>query len=187
MIVIDGKIVDEQILKKEFVCDLQKCKGACCVEGDSGAPLEDDEVDILESIYENIKPFLTAEGIEAIEAEGHFVFDEEERRCKTTLIKGGPCAYIQYENGVSQCGIERAWKAGATDFRKPISCHLYPIRIDTQHNTVKLKYEKWSICADACTLGKSLKVPVYKFLKEPIIRKYGEQFYAGLTYVAEKG
>lgn len=178
MILIHNNIIDDAILQEKFVCNLSKCKGACCIEGESGAPLEFDELAELEEIFETIKPFLTPEGIESIEQNGHFVFDEIDRIFKTPLIDGGACAYINYdEQGISKCGIEHAWKAGAVEFRKPISCHLYPIRIEKSALFEKLNYEEWDICADACALGKELKVPVYQFLKEPIIRKYGADFY----------
>jgi len=182
MLIIENKIIDEAVLTEKFVCDLSKCKGACCIEGESGAPLEIEELSELENIFEEIKPFLTKEGIQAIEKQGHFVLDKVDRRYKTPLIKKGPCAYIQYENGIAQCGIENAWKAGATAFRKPISCHLYPIRIQREASFESLEYETWEICSPACSLGEALKVPVYQFLKEPIIRKYGESFYAALEY-----
>lgn len=180
MLVIENKLIDPEILTEKFVCDLTKCKGACCVEGDCGAPLDIEELGFLEEIQEKIKPYLTPEGIKEIDKNGGFVLDKSDRKFKTNLIKKGPCVYINYENGIAHCGIERAWKDGVVDFRKPISCHLYPIRISKDNMLEEVNYERWSICKAACSLGKKLKVPVYQFLKEPIIRKYGEGFYLAL-------
>lgn len=188
MLIIDNKVLEEAIFKEEFVCNLQACKGACCWEGDFGAPLELDELDILASIYEKVKPFLTEEGIAAIEAEGTAVFVPQEREYATTLIENGACAYLTYgEDGIAKCGIEQAYKAGAIDYKKPISCHLYPIRVEEldQSNFEKLAYDRWEICRAACENGKKLQVPIYKFLKEPLIRKYGEEFYERMQGLAD--
>lgn len=177
MLIIDDILVSEEIFEKKFVCDLQKCKGACCIEGDCGAPLKKEEIAILESEYENYKPYLTSEGIEAIEKQGFYEEDIDDKSPNTPLINGGPCAFINYKDGISYCGIEKAYLEGKTTFRKPISCHLYPIRVSGVGELQAVNYERWSICADACTLGESLSVPVYKFLKEPIERAFGEEFY----------
>jgi hypothetical protein len=184
MIVHENVILTDDIKEEEFVCDLTKCKGACCVHGDSGAPLEDDEVTILEEIYQDVKPFLRQEGIEAIDHLGTSVVDFDKERV-TPLVKGKECAYVVFENGVTKCGIEKAYEAGETDFRKPISCHLYPIRLQKFEHNIAVNYHRWGICADACTLGQSLKVPLYKFLKDPLIRKFGEKWYDGLVDLIE--
>ncbi len=176
MIAIDKYLVSEDLLDEQFVCDLNKCKGACCVEGDEGAYLTEDEADTLDDIYEDVKEFLTPEGRAAIEEQGKYVLNTE-GAMRTTLIDGKACAYIRYENGISFCGIERAWEKGEVDFRKPVSCHLYPVRTKDLGDYQAVNYETWEICADACVLGQSLKVPVYKYLKEPLIRALGEEFY----------
>ncbi len=182
MIAIEDKLISDDLKEKHFICDLNACKGACCVEGDGGAPLEKKELEQLKSIFEKVKPYLTVEGIATIEEFGSFVYDEKEDSYSTTLINGKACAFVNYENGISFCGIEKAYKDKKIDFKKPISCHLYPIRV-TKHATYEaLNYEKWDICKAACIKGALKKVPVYKFLKEPLIRKYGKEFYKALEF-----
>jgi hypothetical protein len=181
MLVVDNLIVSGEIFEKQFVCNLSKCKGECCVAGDSGAPVKKEELQSLEAEFNNYKDYLTKEGIQSIEKNGFSVYDKEDMTHKTTLIEGGPCAYINYDKkGIAICGIERAYLDGKTSYRKPISCHLYPIRVSSVGELTAVNYEEWDICADACTLGKELKVPVYKFLKEPLIRAYGEEVYSTL-------
>ncbi len=185
MIQVGDILVSDDIREKEFVCNLEKCKGACCVEGDYGAPLEPEELDILKETYPKIKDYLTPEGIRAIEKQGTYVLDPD-GDYSTPTIGGRECAYAIYDDkGILKCGIEHAWKEGKTGFRKPISCHLYPIRITKKKNFEAINYNKWSICSPACTLGKELEVPLYKFLKEPLIRKYGEAWYTELVEVIE--
>jgi hypothetical protein len=180
VILIDDVLISDDVLEKQFVCNIAKCKGACCVEGDTGAPVEKEERKILKKIYPKIKPYLLPEGIEAIEKQGVYVDepDEEYTAYATPLINGGVCAYINYdENGAAVCAIENAHRDGVIDFKKPISCHLYPIRLKKMETVTAMNYDVWDICSDACKLGKKLQVPVYQFLKEPIIRKFGEEFY----------
>jgi len=187
MLIIQEILVSDDIVEEQFVCNLNACKGACCWEGDLGAPLEAEELEILKRIYEDIKPFLTAEGIAVIEQEGLYTYYPAAEDYGTPLIDGKACVYLTYdETGIAQCGIERAWKAGATDFRKPISCHLYPIRIKRNEELgfEAINYDRWDICSAACTLGKSLQMPVYRFVKEALIRKYGEDFYEELDEAA---
>lgn len=187
MLIIQDKLVSDDVVEEHFICDLNACKGACCWEGDYGAPLEESELAVLDSIYEEVKPFLSPAGIAAIEAQGkHTWFDGMGHG--TTLIDGGPCAYLTFDgNGIAFCGIEKAWAAGATHFRKPISCHLYPIRVNffDASEIEALNYDRWEICSAACTLGKKEKMPVYRFLKEALIRKFGEDFYEELDGAAE--
>ncbi|MBT0549922.1 DUF3109 domain-containing protein [Riemerella anatipestifer] len=186
MIQIEDKLISEDLFSEEFVCNLNKCKGACCIEGDAGAPLEQSEVKILEDIYPKIKSYLRPEGIKAIEEQGTSVEDFE-GDLVTPLIDNRDCAYVIFdENGITKCGIEKAYEEGAIDWQKPISCHLYPIRITEYSTFTAFNYHEWKICSDACALGKELKVPVYKFLKTPLIRKYGEGFYQTLTEAAEE-
>lgn len=186
MIQIEDKLISEDLFSEEFVCNLNKCKGACCIEGDAGAPLEQSEVKILEDIYPKIKSYLRPEGIKAIEEQGTSVEDFE-GDLVTPLIDNRDCAYVIFdENGITKCGIEKAYEEGAIDWQKPISCHLYPIRITKYSTFTAFNYHEWKICSDACALGKELKVPVYKFLKTPLIRKYGEGFYQTLTEAGEE-
>ncbi len=187
MILIDDTCISDDIAEKFFVCNLEKCKGACCVEGDLGAPLEESELPVLEDIYEAVKPYLTPEGIAAIEEQGKYIKDWE-GDYSTTTINDRECAYAFYDDkGILKCGIEQAYLEGKTDFKKPISCHLYPIRITKYENFHALNYDRWSICSDACTLGEQLGVEVYRFLKEPLIRAYGEEWYRQLTEEIENG
>jgi hypothetical protein len=189
MILIDDILVSDDVMQKQFVCNLKKCKGICCIEGDSGAPVEKEETKILKKIYPKIKKYLTPEGIKAIDEQGTFVDepDDEYTPYATPLINGGACAYVNYEtDGSYTCGIEKAWKAGATDFRKPISCHLYPIRIKNMETVTAVNYDVWEVCSDACSLGKKLQVPVYSFLKDALIRKFGAEFYEALEQVSKK-
>ena len=185
MIAVQEALVSEDLLEKEFVCDLSKCKGACCVEGDAGAPLEDDEVKILADIYEDVKPYLRKEGLRAIEEQGTSIQDPYDGEWVTPLVNGGECAYVIFdERGITKCGIEKAWEQGAVSWRKPVSCHLYPIRITRYPSYEAVNYHKWQICNPACDLGKELKVPVYKFVKDALIRKYGPEWYSELDEVA---
>ena len=183
IIEIEDKLVSTELFDKEFVCNLGACKGACCIEGDDGAPLTMDEVDLLEENIEAIKPFMTAEGIAQVEARGVFYMDRDNEPV-TPLNKGDECSFVtKGTDGIYKCSIEQAHTEGAINFNKPISCHLYPIRVRKYKEFKSLNYDKWSICNDACILGKELKVPVYQFLKAPLIRAYGEEFYQELDKV----
>lgn len=177
-------IVSEDLIEKEFVCNLGACKGECCIAGEAGAPVTLEETEILESIYSKVAPFLRKEGIAAIEAQGtHVTSDLGE--LETPLVDGKECAYVTFTGqGIASCGIEDAYNAGEVDFRKPISCHLYPVRVQDYSEFAAVNYHKWPICNDACTLGKELKVPVYKFVKEALIRRFGPHWYAELEKVA---
>lgn len=187
LIPIKNTLVSDNVALTQFVCNLSKCKGACCVEGEMGAPLEDNERHILEDIYEDVKPFLTEEGIEAIEKNGKYVLDEDNEFSTTLIERNTACAYVTYdEKGITKCGIEKAFEAGKIDYQKPISCHLYPIRITKYASFDAVNYDEWEICSPACSLGKELKVPVYKFLKTPLIRKYGTEWYDELATFIEK-
>ena len=181
MIIIQETVISDDIADNFFVCNLEACKGACCVEGDLGAPLEDAELKILEQEYANIKPFLTDAGRVAIEAQGLYIKDWE-GDFSTPTIGDKECAYALYdERGILKCGIEQAYLAGATTFKKPISCHLYPIRITKYEGFDALNYDRWGICNPACSFGGSLGVKVYQFLKDPLVRKYGEGWYSELV------
>lgn len=185
MIDINGNIVSADLLRECFACDITKCKGICCVEGNAGAPLDEDEVITLEQEYAKYRPYMTGEGVAAIEAQGFMILDEDGDRT-TPLVNDSECAYSYHENGVTLCAIERAYLNGETEYRKPISCHLYPIRlIEFSSGSVGLNYHRWSVCKSACENGKKLGIPVYKALKEPIIRRFGEEFYASLVAASE--
>ncbi len=179
-------IVSEDLIEKDFVCNLGACKGECCIAGSAGAPVTQEEVQILKEIYPKLTPFLRAEGIASIEAQGtHIVSPLGE--LETPLVEGKECAYVSFsDQGIAGCGIEDAYNAGEVDFRKPISCHLYPVRVHDYSEFAAVNYHKWPICNDACTLGAELKVPVYKFVKDALIRRFGAHWYAELEKVAEE-
>lgn len=177
MIEVQHTLLSDDIFEKKFVCNLSKCKGICCVEGDSGAPLEKEEVEILEKIYPKIEPFLREEGKEAIRKQGTSVVDIDGEEV-TPLINHKECAYVVFdENLTALCGIELAYLAGKVDFIKPISCHLYPIRVTRYKNFEALNYDKWSVCSPACDLGETLQISVLDFLEKPLKRKYGDAWF----------
>ncbi len=179
-------IISEDLIEKEFVCNLGACKGECCIAGEAGAPLEKDEVKILKEIYKDVQPFLRPEGIAAIEKQGTHI-ETDKGDLETPLVDGAECAYVTFtDKGIASCGIEDAYNAGKVNFRKPISCHLYPVRVQNYSSFAAVNYHKWPICDDACTLGKELQVPVYKFVKDALIRKFGESWYKELEEVASK-
>ena len=181
MILIDNTCISDDIEDQLFVCDLDKCKGACCVEGDSGAPLDEDELEILDKIYPMVEPYLSEAGKAAIAKEGTDTTDWEGDYV-TPIIDGKECAYAIYDKrGILKCGIEEAYNDGKIEYKKPISCHLYPIRVTKYEQYHALNYDRWQICSDACVLGQELSVPVYKFLKDPLIRAYGPKWYKQLT------
>ena len=181
MILIDNTCISDDIEDQLFVCDLEKCKGACCVEGDSGAPLDEEELAVLDEIYDQVAPYLTEEGKAVIEKEGKYVKDWDGDYV-TPVINGRECAYALYDQkGILKCGIEEAYNDGKISYKKPISCHLYPIRVTKYEQYHALNYDRWSICSPACGLGQKLGVPVYQFLKAPLIRAYGEEWYGQLT------
>lgn len=187
MIAIDNILVSDLVIEEQFVCDLNKCKGGCCEDGDAGAPLEKEEMDHINAIYEVVKPYLTPAGIKEIESRGRYNYDRE-FGWVTPTIEGKMCTYgFRDEKGVIKCGIEQAYYDGKTTWKKPISCHLYPIKINKTKEGEVVNYEpRETMCSPACALGKKLKVPAYVFLKESLIRKYGAGFYAALEQVAKK-
>ena len=179
MIQVEDKIISMGIFEKHFVCDLNACKGACCVEGDSGAPLTVEEEKKLNNIYEKVKPYMREEGIAEIEKQGVAVYDSE-GDLTTTLVNNRECVFVIEKEGVSLCSIEKAYLDEETDFKKPISCHLFPIRVKEYRDFDAVNYEEIKICKPACECGSKLEVPVYAFLREPLIRKYGEDWYQKL-------
>ena len=184
MVQIDNKLVSLDLFEKKFVCNLNVCKGACCVMGDAGAPVEDEEREILEKEYSNFKDELSEEGRLAIEKEGKWVSDGD-GDWVTPLNNGKECAYTVFEKGIAKCGIERAWAKGKTSFRKPVSCHLYPIRVTRLGSMFALNYHKWEVCKPAVLLGNQTGTSVFRFLREPIIRAYGEVFFSELEIVEQ--
>ena len=176
-------IVSEDILQKDFVCNLAACHGACCIDGDAGAPLTAEETKILESIYPKVKPFLRKEGIAAIEAQGVWRIGPD-GDFETPLINEKDCSYVIFDGKTALCGIEQAYNQGKIKWKKPVSCHLYPIRVKDFTEFAAVNYDKWDICDPACSLGQELQVPVYKFVKEALIRRFGEDWYEELEKVA---
>ncbi len=177
---IDDKIISAEILTEHFCCDLAACQGRCCVEGNSGAPLEREEIAELETEFEAYRPYLTPEGLRAIEEQGTAVIDID-GDLTTPLVDDAECAYAICENGITLCAIEKAFLAGETEFRKPISCHLYPIRVARfSDGSYGLNYHRWDVCRPAVIKGVEVGIPIYKMLREPLIRKFGEEFFNAL-------
>jgi hypothetical protein len=177
---VEGKLISSELFEKEFVCNLIACKGSCCVEGESGAPLTLDEVDQLEEEYDNIKEYLTEDGKRIIDKEGVFYMDWENEPV-TTIVRGKDCTFITYnEQGIALCGIEKAQREGKTHISKPLSCALYPIRVSSVGGQEVLNYHRWQICSPACDNGKELGVKVYKFLEGPLTKAYGKEFFSAL-------
>lgn len=185
MIDIDNKVVAFDVLKKKFCCDIPVCKGICCVHGDSGAPLDVDELEVFDKNIDAIKPYMTEEGIAAIEKDGLY-YKDTDGDWVTMLIDGAECAYTVVEDGIVKCAIENAFYDGKLDYKKPISCHLYPIRITKYKSFDAVNYDVWDICKDAVFFGEKHGVKVYKFLKEPLIRKYGKEWYEKLEIAAKE-
>ena len=184
MIEIGRTIISLDVFEKHFLCDLLKCKGACCVEGDSGAPVTDEETAAIEKNYPRFKKYLPESHREAIEEQGFSIIDSDGDQV-TPLVNNRQCAYSFYdEKGILKCSIEKAWAEGNSDFRKPVSCHLFPIRINEYKRFDAVNYEQLKICKPGRKCGKSNKLPLYKFLKEPLIRKYGEEWYREVEIAA---
>lgn len=189
MIIIDNKLISDDVVEHHFVCDLSKCKGACCEDGDAGAPLTDEELKLVDTYYEIIKPYLPESAVKEIEKKGRYTYHEEFGWVTPTLPSDNEiCVYAYREtDGLIKCAFEQAYNEGKITWKKPISCHLYPIiAYQGKHGDYeRLNYEpRKKLCAPACKLGTSLKVPVYKFLKEPLVRKYGREFYEVLDQIA---
>lgn len=199
MMAIGNTLVSEELIDKKFVCNLTACKGGCCVEGDSGAPLEKGEAEILKQVYEKAMPYMTPEGIATIEAKGFSIVDEDGDDT-IPLVEDGPpertvqygrgkkkyCSFVHFEkDGIAKCAIEKVYKEGLIDFKKPISCHLYPIRITKLNDCDALNFNSWNVCKPAHVCGTQLNVQVFRFLKEPLVRKYGEAWYSELEIAAE--
>ena len=187
MIAIDNILISDEVVSEQFVCDLNKCKGGCCEDGDSGAPLTDEELEHLRNLIDEIRPYLTPDGIKVLEKEGLYKYDRE-FGWVTPTIEGKMCAYgFRDGQGIIKCGIEQAYLDKKITWKKPLSCHLFPIKItrSKRQNQEYVNYEpREDLCRAACKLGKHLKVPVYVFLKDALIRKYGSDFYSALEATA---
>jgi len=184
MLEIDDKIISTEIFEREFVCDLSQCKGECCVQGDSGAPLEPNEVEKIRDHFEQILPYMTENGIKSVREHGFGVIDSD-GELGTPLIDNQACAYIFYSGDIALCAIEQAYNDGKIDFQKPISCHLYPIRTTKHIDFTALNFHKWDICKSALKKGKMTQTPVFQFLKAPIIRQFGSEFFEQLEIAHE--
>ncbi len=182
MIQIGDKIVSGELFEDHFVCHLDRCEGNCCVFGESGAPLNDDEAEMIDQNIDYIKPFLQAEGLASIREKGSWVIDSDGDKV-TPLVGWEECAYVVFVDGIARCAIEKAFEQKSIPFQKPESCHLYPIRVSKLKDNIALNYHRWSICEPARVSGEKEGVPVFRFLKNPIIRVYGEQFYGELEIV----
>ncbi len=186
MLQIDDTIISLDVIEKRFLCDLSVCRGECCVEGESGAPLDKEEIAVLEKILPIVwddlsdasKEVIRQQGVSYIDEDGDFV---------TSIVNGGECVFTYFdENGTCKCAIEKAYKAGKTDFYKPVSCHLYPVRLEKYKNFTAVNYHKWSVCHAAWELGEKTGTPVYRFLKEPLVRRFGTEWYEQLELAAEE-
>ena len=187
MIAINNILISDEVVKEQFVCDLGKCKGACCVDGDAGAPLEKEELQHINDVFEAVLPYLNEESKKEIDRQGRYVYDKE-YGWVTPTIDSKICVYgIVDKQGIVKCGIEQAYLDGKVTWKKPISCHLFPIitKKSKRTTTEYVNYEpREDNCKAACALGKKLRVPVYQFLKEPLIRKFGQEFYEALDATA---
>ncbi len=185
MIIIDDILVSDEIKEIHFACNLSACSGDCCVDGDAGAPLTEEEISILEDDIDEVKPYMTELGINVIDQVGVFEYDIDGEYV-TPLVGDVECAFVYFKNGISFCAIEKAYLKGKITFQKPISCHLYPIRLSYVGPSLAINYHKWSICSSALIHGKKTGSPLYKYLKEPLIRKFGETWYGKLVEELEK-
>ena len=186
MINIGRTIISEDVIKVNFMCDLKSCHGDCCVEGDEGAPLDENEIGIIEDYLDDIVPYMRKEGLEVVDKNGVFDYGADGDYV-TPLVNDRECAFVYFENNTSFCAIEKAFLEGKIDFQKPISCHLYPIRITEYAEFDAVNYHKWPICSPALEYGKELGMPVYKMLKGPLVRKYGEKWYQQLENEIDSG
>lgn len=184
MIEIEDTIVSLDIVEDYFLCDLARCKGACCVDGDSGAPLEKEELAKLEAVLPEVWNDLSPKAQEIIKRQGVAYIDTE-GDIVTSIVDGKDCVFTCYDaEGTCKCAIEKAYREGRVDFYKPVSCHLYPIRVTQYRDFRAVNYHKWSVCKPAMILGKKENLRIYKFLKEPLIRKFGESWYQALDTCA---
>ena len=186
MMQVGNCIVGTELLEEDFLCNLDTCKGHCCVEGESGAPLEEGEAELIEKYYPKFKRYLREESIKEIEKTGFTVIDKRDGEPVTPLLKGKECVYAIFEHGIAKCGIEKAYLKDEILFRKPISCHLYPVRIKKLADDMDaLNYHFWNVCDPARKYGSKKNVKAYEFLEEALVRKYGREWYNELIETAE--
>ncbi|NDV68775.1 DUF3109 family protein [Dysgonomonas sp. 25] len=186
MIQIGDAIVALDIIEENFLCDLSACKGECCVEGDSGAPLEDGEVAEIEKALPHIWDDLSPEARELIERQG-VAYKDHDGDMVTSIVEGENCVFTYYDGeGICKCALEKAYKEGKIDFYKPVSCHLYPIRLQAYKDFTAVNYHRWRVCKAAVELGNLKGLKIYQFLKEPLIRRFGKEWYDELCFVAEE-
>lgn len=187
MILIDHTLISDDLIREEFVCNLSACKGACCEAGEMGAPLTTDEAQMLQQQIDKIFPFLSAAGRLAIARQGTSVIDAEGDTSTPLIEEGGACAYaVKDQQGIWQCAIEKAYETGQITLQKPVSCHLYPVRLKQYEHYLAVNYHRWEICAPACLLGKSQRIKVYQFLKDALVRKFGAEWYEALDAAAKQ-
>ena len=182
MVLLGKTIISDEVTSVYFACDLTKCKGACCIEGDAGAPLEEEEISLLEDHIEEIKLFMRKEGIREVENTGVFDYDAAGKYV-TPLVGGKECAFVYFEDGIARCAVERAYVEKKIPFQKPVSCHLYPIRINSLKGNDALNYHRWHICDPALDNGIKHKIPLYRFLEEALVRKYGNSWFEKLLKI----
>ena len=180
MIIVDDILVSDEMKEVYFACDLSACKGECCVAGDAGAPLDEDEISMLEDDIDEIKPYMTDSGKDVVENVGIFEYDEDGTYV-TPLVKDEECAFVYWENGISLCAIEKAWIEKKIEFQKPISCHLYPVRLSKVGESIAVNYHKWDVCSQALVAGKKSGLPLYKYLQQPLSRRFGNDWYEKLV------
>jgi hypothetical protein len=185
MIEIGNCMISRDVVDKKFVCKLERCKGACCIQGDSGAPLEDDELKVIERAYPKIKPYLRQISIDTIEKLGKYVVDYDNDNV-TPLVNDKECAYVIFDGDIAKCAFEKANEDGIIEFKKPVSCHLYPIRIQKLKYYDAINYDYWDVCDPAREFGEETNTPVYKFLETSIIRKFGKKWYNELKLIARE-
>ncbi len=186
MFLIQNTLVSLDVLEKEFCCDLDKCRGCCCIEGDAGAPISDDEVKEVEQILPQLLPDMTKEAREIVAKQGISYLDPSGERV-TSIVNDKDCVFARTDhNGWCYCLIEKAYNAGKINFKKPISCHLYPIRLTKVGDYIGVEYHRWDICHCARQLGKKLHTPLYQFLREPLIRRFGHAWFDELELTANE-
>lgn len=188
MYLIQEILVSDEVFTKKFVCHIDKCKGACCWEGDYGAPVADSEIEQIQEAYPFVKPYLSQNSIDRIEQTGNTIYDKGYGGVVTPLMDDGSCAYLfKNEKGEATCSFQQAKHDDKIDFVKPISCQLYPLRVKSNEESgfEAINYDEWDICSPACDLGEELSMPVFRFVKDALIRKYGQEFYDEMERVNE--
>ena len=184
MIEIGDTLISTAIFSEQFVCDIANCHGDCCIEGDGGAPVKDEEIPQIEAALPAAMPYMSDAGIAVVKEQG-VVYKDADGDNLTSLVSSKECVFAYKKDGAWQCALETAYNAGKSDFRKPISCYLYPVRVKKHRKFTAVEYHEWGICKCACENGAKLKVPVYKFLREPLIAAFGKAWYSELCKIAQ--